>query len=156
MIIDGYEKQEKRIKKYFEKYVNDDNPVLYDYFSFEGDKKTSDYYLSLILEEKKKVMITPLYAYTEEENDMPILNSYSVIMDWEGYPRCIIKTTKVSIIPFNNITKEIVDLEGENTTLEEWKASNEKYYKEDAIEYGYSFSSDMELCVEEFVIIHKD
>ena len=35
----------------------------------------------------------------------------SVITDWDGNPRCVIRTTNIKIIPFKDITYDIAKLE---------------------------------------------
>lgn len=61
-----------------------------------------------------------LYALEGEE--LPKENEYSVILDSNNQAVCIIKTTKVYVVPFNEVTADHAFKEGEgDRTLAYWK-----------------------------------
>lgn len=46
------------------------------------------------------------------------VGDYTIVTDFLNIPKCIIQTTKITIIPFKEMTYEICQREGENENLE--------------------------------------
>ena len=67
----------------------------------------------------------------------------------------MIKTTRVRIIPYKDITFDIAKLEDEDDTLESWRKNHEKFFTEEGKELGYKFSEEMEVIFEEFEVIER-
>ena len=63
------------------------------------------------------------------------------------------ETIDVKIIPYNEMTYDIIKLEGEDENLESWKYNHEKFFKEDGRISGYEFSEDMLVVFEIFKVI---
>lgn len=70
-----------------------------------------------------------------------------------GWPGCLIKTTKVRIIPYKDITFDIAVLEGEDDTLESWQENHIKFFTADGKDAGYEFNEDMPVVFEEFEVL---
>lgn len=79
----------------------------------------------------------------------------SVITYWDGKPGCVIKTTRVRIIPYKDITFEIAKLEGEDDSLASWRKNHEHFFREEGKELGYEFSEEMPVIFEEFEVVEK-
>ena len=52
---------------------------------------------------------------------LPQIGDFNIITDFNGNPKAIIQTTKVTILPFKDLTFDIVKREGEDDTLESWQ-----------------------------------
>ena len=76
-----------------------------------------------------------------------------MITDWDGNPRCVIRTTKVRVIPYKDIPFRLARLEGEDDTLASWRKKHEAFFREEGNALGYSFSEDMEVVFEEFEVV---
>lgn len=79
----------------------------------------------------------------------------SIITDWNGTSKCLVKTTRVRIIPYKDITFEIAVLEGEDDSLESWRKNHEKFFKEEGKQLGYEFNENMPVIFEEFEVIER-
>lgn len=77
--------------------------------------------LDLVLKGQKKATASSVLGYQIEGEEIPKEGNLSVITDWDGNPRCVIKTTRVRIIPYKDITFDIAKLEDEDDTLESWR-----------------------------------
>lgn len=76
--------------------------------------------IELVLKELKTAT-SSLYILYENE-PLPRVGEYSAIVDNNGSAKCIIKTRKVDIVPFNEVTEEHAFREGEgDRKLETWK-----------------------------------
>ena len=119
---------------------------------FELTEKACNYLLDLVLIGKKRATSSSLKGF-QLEGGMPIIGDLSVITDWEGNPRCVIKTTNIRIIPYKDITFDIARLEGEDDNLDSWRANHEKFFTEEGKEIGYEFNEDMDVVFEEFEVV---
>ena len=122
---------------------------------FELTEGACNYLLDLVLKGQKKATASSVLGYRIEGEEIPKEGNLSVITDWDGNPRCVIKTTRVRIIPYKDITFDIAKLEGEDDTLESWRKNHEKFFTEEGKELGYKFSEEMEVIFEEFEVIER-
>ena len=96
----------------------------------------------------------PLYEYDREP--LPSEGEYSVILDTQDNAVCIIQTTKVTIVPFDEITAEHAYKEGEgDKSLEFWRKVHQKIFTEWMEGAGLQFTLDMKEVCEEFVVVCK-
>lgn len=124
-----------------------------EHWHFEITEEACNYLLDLVLKGQKKATSSALAGYQLSEENIPAAGDMSVITDWEGNPRCVIRTTEVKIIPYKDITFEIARLEGEDENLESWQKTHERFFREEGRELGYEFSEDMMVVFEEFEIV---
>lgn len=120
---------------------------------FELTEGACNYLLDLVLKGKKKATASSKIGYQIEGDEIPKEGDMSVITDWEGTPRCVIRTTRVRIIPYKDISFDIAKLEGEDDNLESWRRNHESFFREEGKELGYQFSEDMEIIFEEFELV---
>jgi len=78
-----------------------------------------------------------------------------VITDFEGNPRCVIETTGVMLIPYNEMTYEICSREDEDDDLESWQRGHEKFFRNEGAEMGCSFSEDLMVVFEDFRVCYQ-
>ena len=122
---------------------------------FELTEGACNYLLDLVLKGQKKATASSVLGYQIEGEEIPKEGNLSVITDWDGNSRCVIKTTRVRIIPYKDITFDIAKLEGEDDTLESWRKNHEKFFTEEGKDLGYKFSEEMEVIFEEFEVIER-
>ena len=124
-----------------------------EHWSFGMTEKEANYLLSLVLEGKKTATASSYLGYQVEGEEIPKAGEMSVITYWDETPACVIKTTSVRIIPYNEITFDIAKLEGEDDCLESWQNHHSKFFTEEGKEVGYTFTEDMPVVFEEFDVI---
>lgn len=96
----------------------------------------------------------PLYELKNEP--LPLSGVYSVILDSKGNAVCVIKTSKVSIIPFDEISEEHAYKEGEgDRSLSDWREVHEKFFTKALNRVGLKFTPDMKVVCEEFTVVYK-
>ena len=126
-----------------------------DIFHFELTEEWANELLRLVLTGQKKATASSLRGYELEGEEIPKVGDLSIVTDWEGVPRCVIETTEVIVIPFSDITYDICKREGEDDTLESWRAGHIRFFKEEGNELGYEFSNDMPVVFEDFEIVYQ-
>ena len=105
-----------------------------------------------------KTATSSLYALYELEKELlPKEGSYSVIMDSREEAKCIIKTTRVYVIPFNQVSDTHAYREGEgDRSLAYWRKVHKKFFADCLREVGLSFSEAMDVVCEEFEIVYVE
>ena len=77
-----------------------------------------------------------------------------MVLDRSGSPRCIIELTSVRIVPFCEVTREMVIAEGEDESLEAWREKEKGYLEDEGEIAGFSFADDIKLVFHEFRIVN--
>lgn len=80
------------------------NTKYYDCFHFETNRKWENILLDMLLKGQKKATTITLESFKIEKTPLPKAGDYSIVTNWNGDPKCIFLTTKVTILPFNEIT----------------------------------------------------
>ena len=120
---------------------------------FEMNEAAANYLLGLVLEGKKRATSSSLWAYEIEGEVVPKVGDRYVITYWDGTSGCVIETTNVRIIPYSDMTYDIVKLEGEDDTLESWQKTHQHFFEKEGKVLGYTFSEEMPVVFEEFEVI---
>ncbi len=129
------------------------DPDSLEHWHFERTESACNYLLSLVLQGKKRATSSSLAGYQNSGEKPPEEGELSVITDWDGNPRCVIRTVRVTRLPYKDITFDLARREGEDDTLESWRNSHEKFFREEGKELGYEFTEDMTVVFEEFEVV---
>ncbi len=86
--------------------------------------------LGLLVRDGPKRATTSLVAdYEGDGEPMPRPGDHSMILDGEGRPLCIIRTTSVEIRPFGEVDEAFAWDEGEgDRTLADWRRGHQWYF----------------------------
>lgn len=120
---------------------------------FELTEKACNSLLDLVLKGQKRATSSSLAAFELVDETMPKEGELSVITDWDGNPRCVVRTKKLHILPYEEITYDLAKLEGEDETLDSWKRSHERFFTREGEMLGYHFSPQMPVVFEEFEVV---
>lgn len=120
---------------------------------FELTEQACNALLELVLEGKKKATSGSVAGFHHSGETIPKEGMLSVITDWAGTPRCVVRTTRVQILPYKDIDFELARREGEDDSLESWRKNHEAYFRAEGKELGYTFSEELEVVFEEFEVV---
>lgn len=125
----------------------------YEAWAFGDD---SDKLADLTVKGIKTATCSAYCWYENGEEELPKVGEYSVILNSKDDAVCVIKTNKVYIERFKNISSEHAYKEGEgDRSLEYWRQVHRDFFAKELIEIGRNFSEDMELVCEEFEVVYK-
>ena len=125
----------------------------YDAWSFGS---SADELAQLVVSGTKTATSSAYPLYDLKNEPLPKTDAYSVILDSKGNAVCVIKTTKVTVIPFDEITEEHAYQEGEgDRSLTHWRGVHEKFFTKALNKVGLHFTSDMKVVCEEFSVVYK-
>lgn len=119
--------------------------------SFSDNKIEATELSALVYQGIKRATAPALWAFEKTGSQIPSVGGIFLVVDGEGEAVCIVKTTKVSIIPFNEITEVHAYLEGEgDRSLDYWRRVHIEYYKRQFETLGLTFEESMPIVFEEF------
>jgi uncharacterized protein YhfF len=138
----------------FLRFANIDSGTKYiECFHFDLTEEWANKLLDLVLSGKKRATASSLFTCEREIGRIPQAGDYSIVTDWDGNPRCVIETTAVTILPFNEMTFDICRREGEDDTLESWQRGHRNFFTEEGKISGYEFSETMPVVFEDFKVV---
>ena len=124
----------------------------YEAWAFGDDPDT----LAELVRTGVKTATASAYPFYELEGvDLPKAGEYSVILNTKDEAVCIIRTTKVYVTPYCEVTAEQAWKEGEgDRSLDYWRRVHEAFFRTELETVGLFFSEDMGVVCEEFEVIY--
>ena len=114
----------------------------------------ADELAALVLAGIKTATASALIAYETEGAVLPEPGCYSVILHGDGTADAVIRDTKVSLVPFDEVSAEHVFKEGEGTkTLAEWREIHRRAFAPDYRAVGKCFDESGFCVLEEFELV---
>jgi len=156
------EQEHKSIKKMWEDYLisigestANDNKNYTSWYFCDNEKSAND--LAKLVREEIKRGTASLYCLYEVENEeLPIEGNYSIITNWNGIAQCIIRTKKVTVLPFKDVNEEYAKIEGEgDKSLKYWQKEHIAFFTRELKELQMDFSQNILVVFEEFDVVHK-
>lgn len=93
--------------------------------------------IDLVLKGKKRATSHSLLGLQYRKEPLPKIGDFTVLTDWDGNAKCIIRTVAVRLKPFFSISSSYAKLEGEGDgSLEYWKDVHWEYYTRELEHYG--------------------
>ena len=131
------------------------------------DKKADDTYLAwqygcaqdklaqLTLQGTKTATASSYPVYKAENEPVPAVGDYSIIVDSQNQAVCIIQTTQIDIVPFYQVDEEQAYLEGEgDRTLTYWREVHRTFFESEMQSIHQKFTEDMLVVCERFKIVY--
>lgn len=129
----------------------------YSAWHFCDNKADADELAELVLAGTKRATAGLVWAYEAEDEPLPRVGDYSVITDWEGNARCIIRSTSVEIVPFDAVSADFAAIEGEGDgSLDYWRRVHEVAFTRELAESGEVFHPEMLVVCETFEVAYRE
>ena len=137
----------------------------YEAWSFGDDP---DGLAALVLSGKKTATASAYPLYALEGEPLPQPGEYGVILDSRDRAVCVIRTTRVYVVPFDRVTAEHAAAEGEGDrslngwrrahraffeeemSLNGWRRAHRAFFEEEMRRAGMAFDERMPVVCEEF------
>jgi len=126
--------------------------VIAEQFGFD---EIADELAQLIIDGKKTATCSAHVLYELENEPLPAVDRYSIVLNSKNSPVAIIRTKEVKLIKMNEVPESLALEEGEgDLTYEYWWNGHEKIFTLELKEHGLDFSDDMLLVFERFELIN--
>jgi uncharacterized protein YhfF len=114
-------------------------------WAFGDSPAMADELAALVLCGIKTATCSAFSSYADDE-PLPQIGQYSIILNGEGHPVCVIRTTALQLVRFNEMTPALAAMEGEgDLSLAYWQQGHREFFTREG-----SFDEQMELVVEIF------
>lgn len=124
----------------------------YEAWAFGDD---ADKLAKLVRKGIKTATASALPLYEMEGEELPRAGEYSVILDSREKAVCIIRTSRVYVTPYRDVTAEQAWKEGEgDRSLAYWRRVHEAFFSREMAKAGLTFDEDMGVVCEEFEMVY--
>lgn len=110
----------------------------------------------LVLEGTKTATASAYPLYEVDNEELPVVGEYSVILNSKDEAVCIIQVTKVFVVPFIEVDEHQAYQEGEgDRSLQYWRKIHEELFKKWLEEAGLTFDINTKVVCEEFKVVFQ-
>ena len=128
----------------------------YTSWHFTDTEAGADELAELVLAGRKTATTSLFCAYGRDGSPVPDTGDYSIVTDWRGVARCVIRTTAVGVMPFKDVTAEFARKEGEgDLSLEHWRDVHRRSLARECESMGIEFDPGMLVICEEFEVVYR-
>lgn len=128
---------------------------FYEVCIFDDNEASADELAQLVLAGIKRATAGLVWSYEASGMSVPTPGILSVVTNWAREPLCIIETTSVEIVPFENVTAEFAATEGEGDgSLAYWQRTHWAYFTRECQRIGRQPTPTMPIACERFKVVH--
>ena len=128
---------------------------FYEAFHFDDNERDANELARLVLLGTKRATSGLLWSFEAAEKPHPKPGVLSVVTNWQTEPLCVIETTDVAIVPFDEVTERFAATEGEgDKTLRYWREVHWSYFVRECERIGMEPSLRMPVVCEEFSVTY--
>lgn len=147
------------IKRFWDEFVthHGSDPVerFYEVFHFDDNENSANELGALVLAGTKQATASLLWVYEFESKLLPRPGILSVVTNWSGDPLCVIESTQIDIVPFNEVSEEFAAIEGEgDKSLRHWLEAHTSYFGRECERIGRPATPDMPVVCEQFRVVY--
>jgi len=117
-----------------------------------GHQGIADELAQLIIDGKKTATCSAHKLYEVEGDNVPEAGLYTIVLNSQEHPVCIIKTTEVTLTSMNETPEALALAEGEGS-YDDWYDSHLRYFTAEFREYGRKFVETEILVFERFELL---
>jgi uncharacterized protein YhfF len=129
----------------------------YQIWHFGNTAEMADELLERVLVGKKTATASLPWEYDERPSETPTVGVHSVVTDFHGHPKCIVRTIEVRVLPFCDVGPQFASDEGEgDQSLEYWRDVHWKYFSEQCRQHGKKPSETMHVLCERFALLYPE
>lgn len=137
--------------------ADDARGVSYETWQFGYGVEQGDRLLALVLSGRKVGTAGALWAYEHDGDPVPCPGEFSVVTDGSRIARCVIRTTAVHIVPFDDVDAAHAAAEGEgDLSLAYWRDVYWEYFTCELDGMGMTATHDMPVVCERFELVFID
>ena len=115
-----------------------------------------DLLAELVVKGVKTATASAYDEYVHYEEELPKVGDLDMILDGQGQAVAIIETTKVTVIPFRDVSADHAYKEGEgDRSLTYWRQVHEELFTKWLADIGLTFSPESKVVLEEFQLVYK-
>ena len=116
-----------------------------------GDSPELATELARLIKQGIKTASCGSFASFSQDMSTPGIGGYSIILDGQNIPVCVIRLVSMRLVRFCDVNEEFARKEGEgDLSLEYWQKEHQRFFFREG-----HFSEEMELIAEEFELVEE-
>ena len=125
-------------------------------WAFGNSPEMADELSALVLAGTKTGTSSAQQIYQQLGEPLPAVDAYSILLDGQNQPVCVVKTNSVTVLPFLAVDETQALKEGEGElSLAYWRQVHQAFWEETLPYYGLTFSPEMSVVYEEFAVVYR-
>lgn len=143
----------EQAQDYWDTYwKGNEKPLTVTAWQFGGNP---DKLAKLVMNRVKTATCSAHLLYELENEPVPKVDDYSIVLNSKDEPVCIIRTSDVKIMPMKEVPPEFAFAEGEgDRSYDYWRNVHIEFFTEELSGVGLEFSEEILLVCEHFDLIH--
>ncbi|MFR7300704.1 ASCH domain-containing protein [Streptococcus pneumoniae] len=127
------------------------NPLIGDEIDAWAFGVEPDLLADLVFKGEKTATASAYDLYVLEDEPLPQVGTFDIILDSQNQSVCIVEITKVSVELFNQVSAQHAFKEGEgDKSLAYWRQVHEDFFTNYLGEVGLTFTPESKVVLEEF------
>lgn len=127
----------------------------YQTWYFGNTREMATELVDLVLSGRKTATASLLAMNELNPSDAPQPDGYSVVTDFDGTPLCVVQTTEIRHVPFDEVDERFAADEGEgNLSYDYWRRVHWDYFSREAELNGFEFDGGSIVCCERFQVLY--
>jgi uncharacterized protein YhfF len=124
---------------------------------FGNGPELADKLCGLVLEGRKTATAALVWEAEADPDTAPVPDGYSVVTDFGGTPQCVIRTTEIRTLPFDEVDADFAFDEGEgDRSLDHWRQVHWDYFAKRCVELGKVPDLKMPVICERFALLYPE
>lgn len=129
--------------------------TFYESFYFADCEVAANELAELVLAGTKRATASLLWVNEFENKPLPEVGDHSIVTNWAGDPLCIIQTTHLVEMPFDEVSSAFAFEEGEgDKSLRSWRESHWAYFARECGRIGKAPHPKMPILCEHFKVVY--
>ncbi|MCA0454989.1 MAG: ASCH domain-containing protein [Chloroflexi bacterium] len=125
-------------------------------WAFGDSPELADELIALVLQGIKTATADLVWTVEYEARSVPQPGEYNVVLDGAGDALCIMQTTAVDILPYEDVPAAFAYDEGEgDRSLAYWRDAHWRYFSRRCAEMGRDPTMTMPVICEHFRVVYK-
>jgi uncharacterized protein YhfF len=151
-----------RVVEFFERamaagVVDSGTPVPTSVWYFGDSAELADELLDLVLHGPKRATAASVSEFELEGEPLPKVGDLSVVTDFHGRPRALLRTSDVRVGPLSSVDDAFAWDEGEgDRTRDGWLRDHTAYFQRALPALGLTFDPDMPTVFERFEVAYSE
>jgi uncharacterized protein YhfF len=132
-----------------------DPDTAYQAWYFGDSAALAHQLVELVIHGPKRATAGLVWAFEQIPHAAPVPDGYSVVTEFDGTPRAVIRTTWLDTRPFHAVDTQFAWDEGEgDRTLADWMDGHRRYFTRECARLGRVFGEDTPVTLERFELLH--
>lgn len=130
--------------------------TLFEVFYISDYLEFADYLAEAVISGKKTGTTSLIWELESREVGTPMEGDYSLVTYANGSPACVIQTTNIDVVPFNDVTSEFAVTEGEeDSSIENWREYHWKEFSQQCKRLNLSPSETMPVICKGIRVVYS-